>query len=178
MQLKKDQNPGNPADTKYETVTRTYDNQKEGEPYITAEFSKTDAGTTFDVGDEKYYSRVGISTEAKRKRRALPRKLDIQLFRQRLSKRSVKAYATVACVAVVSVSFQPSGASARGHWAKGANKCRSRGEGRGRKGKETGVPFLPPPPRLLLFFFCSFCKMPSRVCHAWLKGNGNDCYAG
>ena len=80
MPVKKDQNPGNPADPKYETVTRTYDNQKEGEPYITAEFSKTDAGTTFDVGDEKYYSREGISTEAKRKRRALPRKLDIQLF--------------------------------------------------------------------------------------------------
>ena len=73
--LKKDQNPGNPADTTYETVTRTYDNQKEGEPYITAEFSKGDAGTTFVVGDGKYYSRDGIFTEAKRKRRALPRKL-------------------------------------------------------------------------------------------------------
>ena len=75
--LKEDQDAGNPADAEYEKVTRNYDNQKEGEPYITAEFSKKVAGTTFDVGDGKYYSRDGISTEAKRKRRALPCKLAI-----------------------------------------------------------------------------------------------------
>ena len=43
----------------------------------------------------------------------------------------------IACVAVVSVSFKPSGAStkdARGHLAKRSKKSRSGGEGRGRKG--------------------------------------------
>ena len=40
----------------------------------------------------------------------------------------------LACVAVVSVSFKPSRASARGHLAKRSKKSRSRGEGRGRKG--------------------------------------------
>ena len=75
--LKEGQNPGNPADATYEKVTRTYDDQVEGEPYITAEFHKVNAGSTFTVGDGKYYSRAGIFTEAKRKRRALPRKLAI-----------------------------------------------------------------------------------------------------
>ena len=75
--LKEGQNPGNPADAKYENVGRKYDEQVDGEPYITAEFSKTDAGTTFVVGDGKYYSRDGISTEPKRKRRALLCKLAI-----------------------------------------------------------------------------------------------------
>ena len=73
--LKED--PGNPADPEYENVTRTYGEKEDGEPYITAEFSKKDAGKTFVVGDGKYYSRDGISTEAKRKRRGLPRKLAI-----------------------------------------------------------------------------------------------------
>ena len=49
----------------------------------------------------------------------------------------------LACVAVVSVSFKPSGASARGHWAKRSKKVGA------------GFPFLPrPSPPLLLF--CSF----------------------
>ena len=43
---------------------------------------------------------------------------------------------TVACVAVVSVSFKPSGASARGHLAKRSKKSRSEGGGGG-EGKET-----------------------------------------
>ena len=50
-------------------------------------------------------------------------------------------YWALACVAVVSVSFKPSGASARGHLAKRSKKSRSGGggggEGRGGKGKET-----------------------------------------
>ena len=62
------------------------------------------------------------------------------------------------CVAVVSVSFKPSGASARGHWAKRSKKVEA------------------PPPRS--YFFAPFCQMPSRACPAWLEGNGNDCYAG
>ena len=40
----------------------------------------------------------------------------------------------IACVAVVSVSFKPSGSSARGHLAKRSKKSRSGGEGQGRKG--------------------------------------------
>ena len=36
----------------------------------------------------------------------------------------------LACVAIVSVSFKPSGVSARGHWAKRSKKSRSGGEGR------------------------------------------------
>ena len=75
--LTKDQDPGNPADPEYEEVTRTYDEQVDGKPYITAEFSKEDAGTTFVVGDGKYYSLDGVFTEAKRKRRALLCKLAI-----------------------------------------------------------------------------------------------------
>ena len=74
----------------------------------------------------------------------------------------------LACVAVVSVSFWPSGRSvsqagyAPGHGAKRSKKIRNGGGG--------GVaPFHP---------------MPSRISNladaspAWLKGNGNDCYAG
>ena len=75
--LKEDQDAGNPADPEYEKVTRTYDEQVDGEPYITAEFSKEDAGTTFIIGDGKYYSQIGVFTEAKRKRRALLCKLAI-----------------------------------------------------------------------------------------------------
>ena len=41
----------------------------------------------------------------------------------------------ITCVAVVSVSFKPSGASAPGHWAKGAKKVGA--GGRGGEGKET-----------------------------------------
>ena len=72
--LKTEQKPGNTADTKYENVTRTYQDQVEGEPYITAEFGKKDAATTFTVGDGKYYSRNGI-TEARRRRRDVSREL-------------------------------------------------------------------------------------------------------
>ena len=83
----------------------------------------------------------------------------------------------LACVAVVSVSFKPSGASARGHWAKRSKKSRSGGEGRGRKGNLSfPSPPLPPPPAPAVF--APFCPMPSCACPAWLEGNGNDCYAG
>ena len=64
----------------------------------------------------------------------------------------------LACVTVVSVSFKPSGASARGHWAKKEQKSRS-GRGGGGGGEAR-------PSRVL------------RACPAWLEGNGNDCYAG
>ena len=57
-----------PTDSRHETVKRTYGDQVEGEPYITAEFAKDESRTTFTVGDGKYYSRAGV-TEAKRKRR-------------------------------------------------------------------------------------------------------------
>ena len=40
-----------------------------------------------------------------------------------------------ACVAVVSISFKPSGVSARGHWAKRSKKGGA--GGRGGEGKET-----------------------------------------
>ena len=71
------------------------------------------------------------------------------------------------CVAIVFVSFKPGGASmkdTRGHWAK--------------RSKKVGAAPLPPPAPTL---FAPFCPMPShvfRACPAWLKGNGNDCYAG
>ena len=66
--LKTEQDPGNTADTKYENVTRIYEDQVEGEPYITAEFAAEDAGTTFTVGDGKYYSRNGITYTRRRRR--------------------------------------------------------------------------------------------------------------
>ncbi|XP_073259128.1 receptor-type tyrosine-protein phosphatase delta-like [Porites lutea] len=69
--LPKGAEPGNPADEKYQNVTRVYDDQVDGEPYITAEFEREESRTTFTVGDGKYYSRSGI-TDAKRKRRAVP----------------------------------------------------------------------------------------------------------
>ena len=68
--LPKGAEPGNPADEKYQNVTRVYDDQVDGEPYITAEFEREESRTTFTVGDGKYYSRSGI-TDAKRKRRAI-----------------------------------------------------------------------------------------------------------
>jgi len=68
--LKEGQVPGNSADTKYESITRKYEDQVEGKPYITAEFANKGRGSrdTFPVGDGKYYSRSGI-TDARRKRR-------------------------------------------------------------------------------------------------------------
>ena len=69
--LPKGAEPGNPADEKYQNVTRVYDDQVDGEPYITAEFEREESRTTFTVGDGKYYSRSGI-TDAQRKRRAIP----------------------------------------------------------------------------------------------------------
>ena len=66
--LPKGKDPGNPADIKYQTITRMYEDQVEGEPYITAEFKKDDSRTTFTVGDGKFYSRSAIS-DARRKRR-------------------------------------------------------------------------------------------------------------
>lgn len=65
----KEDDPGNSADAKYETVELTYDTQQEGKPYITAEFPKDTFKTEFPVGDGKYYSRDGV-TDSKRKRRA------------------------------------------------------------------------------------------------------------
>ncbi|CAH3034081.1 unnamed protein product, partial [Porites evermanni] len=67
--LPKGAEPGNPADEKYQNVTRVYDDQLDGKPYITAEFEREESRTTFIVGDGKYYSRSGI-TDAERKRRA------------------------------------------------------------------------------------------------------------
>ena len=67
--LKEGQKPGKSSDQKYVILTRNYDNQVEGEPYITAEFANDKSRTTFPVGDGKYYSRDGV-TDAKRKRRA------------------------------------------------------------------------------------------------------------
>ena len=64
--LPKGTEPGNPADEKYQKVTRVYDDQLDGKPYITAEFEREESRTTFTVGDGKYYSRSGIS-EAKTK---------------------------------------------------------------------------------------------------------------
>lgn len=72
--LPKGAKPGNSADEKYQNVTRVYDDQVDGEPYIAAEFEREEARTTFTVGDGKYYSRTGI-TGIKRKRRATPCKL-------------------------------------------------------------------------------------------------------
>ena len=66
--LKEGQNPGKSSDEKHVTVTRDYDNQVKGEPYITAEFANDKPRTTFPVGDGKYYSKDGV-TDAKRKRR-------------------------------------------------------------------------------------------------------------
>lgn len=68
-QLKEGQDPGKSSDAKYVTITRTYDDQVKGEPYITAEFANYESRTTFPVGDGKYYSRDGVN-EARRKRRA------------------------------------------------------------------------------------------------------------
>ena len=70
----------------------------------------------------------------------------------------------IACVAVVSVSFKPSGASARGHWAKRSKKVGAGGGGGdGGGGKETPATeprhFTRPSPPLLLF--CSF--LPNAV---------------
>lgn len=53
MPLKEGQDPGNSADSKYETVTRKYQDSVEEEPYITAEFPKNDAKATFPLGDGK-----------------------------------------------------------------------------------------------------------------------------
>lgn len=62
------QNPGKSSDEQYVNVMRNFDNQVNGEPYITAEFTNDQSRTSFPVGDGKYYSRDGV-TEAKRKRR-------------------------------------------------------------------------------------------------------------
>ena len=67
--LTEGQSPGKSSDDKYVTVTRTYDDQEDGEPYITAEFANNEERTEFPVGDGKYYSIDGV-TEARRKRRA------------------------------------------------------------------------------------------------------------
>lgn len=66
--LTEGQDPGKSSDEKYVTVTRNYENQEDGEPYITAEFANDKQRTEFPVGDGKYYSIDGV-TEARRKRR-------------------------------------------------------------------------------------------------------------
>jgi len=66
------QNPGKSSDTHYVEVMRNYDNQVEGEPCITAEFTINRSRTSFSVGDGEYYFRHGV-TEAKRKRRETSR---------------------------------------------------------------------------------------------------------
>ena len=89
----------------------------------------------------------------------------------------------VACVAVVSVSFRPSGSSARGHLAKRSKKSRSGREGRGRKGKvpfpspplppagegKERFPFLPRPSPTLLLFLLLFAKCPRALDPLGLK---------
>ena len=81
MLVKEGQDPGNSADSRYETVMRTYQDRVEGEPYITAEFSKGDAKATFPVGDGKVYSRNGVK-DSKRKRRNVNKgKLAYENFR-------------------------------------------------------------------------------------------------
>ena len=75
MPMKKGQDPGNSADSRYETVTRKYQDRVEGEPYITAEFSKKDAKATFPVGDGKLYSRIGVKDPKRKRRNVDKRKL-------------------------------------------------------------------------------------------------------
>ena len=75
MPVKKGQDPGNSADSRYETVTRKYQDSVEGEPYITAEFSKKDAKATFPVGDGKLYSRIGVKDPKRKRRNVDKRKL-------------------------------------------------------------------------------------------------------
>lgn len=76
--LTEGQEPGKSSDKKYVKVTRTYDDQVDGEPYITAEFANDKERTEFPVGDGLYYSRDGV-TETKRKRRATCELLFTQL---------------------------------------------------------------------------------------------------
>ena len=38
--LAKGKDLGNPADTRYQTITRKYEDQVEGKPYITTDFKK------------------------------------------------------------------------------------------------------------------------------------------
>ena len=66
--LAKGNDPGNPADIKCQTITPRYEDQVEGELYITAEFKKDDSRATFTVRDVKFYSRSALSDD-KRKRR-------------------------------------------------------------------------------------------------------------
>ena len=73
--VKEGQDPGNSADSRYETVTQTYQDRVEGEPYITAEFSKKDAKVTFPVGDGKVYSRNGVKDSKRKRRKVNKRKL-------------------------------------------------------------------------------------------------------
>ena len=54
--LPKGAEPGNPADEKYQNVTRVYDDQVDGEPYITAEFEREESRTTFTVLLTEWYN--------------------------------------------------------------------------------------------------------------------------
>ena len=68
LPLTEGQDPGKSSDKKYVTVNRDYENQEDGEPYVTAEFANDKDRAAFPIGDGKYYSRDGV-TEARRKRR-------------------------------------------------------------------------------------------------------------
>ena len=68
LQLTEGQDPGSSANRIYEIIGRKYEDQVEGQPYITAEFARDESRTVFTVGDGKYYSRSAIA-EAKRKRK-------------------------------------------------------------------------------------------------------------
>ena len=52
-------------------------------------------------------------------------------------------FLNVACVAVVSVSFKPSGVSARGHWAKRSKKVGAGGAGGGAGKERKRLPLSP-----------------------------------
>ena len=58
-----------------ESQQRKYQDRVEGEPYITAEFSKKDANATFPVGDGKVYSRNGVKVSKRKRRNVNKRKL-------------------------------------------------------------------------------------------------------
>ncbi len=79
IQLKEGQPLGKSSNEKYVNATRNYDNQIEGEPYITAELANDTSRTTFRVGDGKFYSRDGV-TDAKRKRRESPCELTLMFM--------------------------------------------------------------------------------------------------
>ena len=79
LQLTEGQDPGSSANRIYEIIDRKYEDQVEGQPYITAEFERDESRKVFTVGDGKYYSRSAI-TEAKRKRKDTSGELTIDIL--------------------------------------------------------------------------------------------------